>query len=324
MTYHPLGPVMLGIEGHALTPADVERLLDPLVGGVILFARNYDSPEQLGELTSAIRVLRKPELLIAVDHEGGRVQRFRDGFTQVPPMRTLGELYDQDPWAALREAQRIGWLIASELRPRGIDFSFTPVLDLDHGGSAVIGDRALHRKPDVVAELAVALRRGLNEGGMPAVAKHFPGHGFVTADSHVALPVDRRTLEQLKQEDLLPFARLVDDGVEAIMPAHVVYEQVDAAPAGFSSRWVSGILRGELNFDGLVVSDDLDMAGAHAAGDIVARATAATDAGCDMVLVCNDLDAANILLSQWRPTIGPQLARRTAAMHGRAVGPPPY
>ena len=315
---------MLGVEGTALTPVDTRRLLDPRVGGVILFSRNYASPEQLAELTAAIRVLRKPELLVAVDHEGGRVQRFRRGFTLVPPMRTLGDLYEKDSWAAVREARAIGWTIASELRPRGIDFSFTPVLDLDHGASQVIGDRALHGEPAIVAELAVALRRGLQAGGMAAVAKHFPGHGYVAADSHVALPVDSRAMDDIRQRDLLPFARLVEDGVEAIMPAHVVYEQVDRSPAGFSRRWITDVLRKELGYDGLVISDDLDMVGAQAVGDIVARATAAISAGCDMVLVCNDLDAADALLSRWRPPSAPALSRRTAAMQGRAVGPPPY
>ena len=324
VTTLPRGPVMLGIEGTVLTAADVERLLHPLVGGVILFTRNYDSPDQLTLLAQSINALRAPAPLIAVDHEGGRVQRFRAGFATLPPMRTLGERYDQDPWDALRTAQTIGWTIASELRMHGVDFSFTPVLDLDHGASAVIGDRALHGDPRIVSELAVALRRGLRQGGAAAVGKHFPGHGYVTADSHVALPADARPLDAIFASDVVPFASLIRDGLEAIMPAHVVYPAVDDLPAGFSPRWIKDILREQLRFDGLVFSDDLEMAGAHGVGDIVARATAAADAGCDMVLVCNDFAAAAEVLDRWRPERNLQLPRRTAAMEGTRIGPPPF
>lgn len=318
------GPVMLGVEGCELTQADHARLRQPLVGGVILFARNYESPEQLERLTAAIHGVRNPPLLIAVDHEGGRVQRFRTGFTAVPPMRALGEHYDADPWAAIRTAQQLGWTLASELRRRGVDFSFAPVVDIDYGTSAVVGDRALHRDPAVVGELAVALRRGLHAGGCAAVAKHFPGHGFAAADSHVALPVDERPLALLQSEDLKPYEALIHDGLEGVMPGHVVYPSVDDRPAGFSSRWIREMLRGRLDFDGLVVSDDLDMAGAQVAGDIVARASAAVEAGCDMVLVCNDFTAAEALLERWQPSANPQLARRAAAMQGRGIGPVPF
>jgi beta-N-acetylhexosaminidase len=317
MTEVPRGPVFLGVEGVALTAADRERLAHPLVGGVILFARNFEAPQQLVALTKDIRASRTPSLLIAVDHEGGRVQRFRDGFSAIPPMRTLGELWDRDVAQAAREAARIGRTIADELRHRGVDFSFTPVLDVDHGASAVIGDRAFHRNPNAIAHLASALCDGLRAGGMGAVGKHFPGHGFVAADSHTDLPVDDRPLAALIADDLVPFGALIQRGLEAIMPAHVVYPAIDAHPAGFSRKWLQEILRGRLRFDGLIFSDDLGMAGAEGVGDLVARAEASVAAGCDMVLACNDFEAADTLLAQWRPPANDNLARRVAKMEAR-------
>ena len=311
------GPVVLGIEGLALGAADRERLLHPLVGGVILFTRNYEGPAQLAALTAQIGALRTPRLLVSVDHEGGRVQRFRDGFSAIPPMRTLGELWDRDVSAAASEARRIGTTIARELRAQGIDFSFTPVLDVDFGSSGVIGDRAFSSNPNAIAHLATCLREGLNAGGCPAVGKHFPGHGFVVADSHHEVPVDERTLADLLANDLVPFAALARVGLEAVMPAHVIYPAVDDKPAGYSRIWVQEILRGRLGFDGLVFSDDLGMAGAFTAGDIVARADAAIEAGCDMVLTCNDAAAADDLLSRWRPAPQPRLAGRASRMEGR-------
>jgi beta-N-acetylhexosaminidase len=311
------GPVVLGVEGTSLTDADRSRLLHPLTGGVVLFSRNFESRARLQLLTESIRALRTPSLLICVDHEGGRVQRFRDGFTAIPAMRTLGEMWDGDVARAATEAQRLGELLARELRAHGVDFSFTPVLDLDFGTSDVIGNRALHGNPDAVAHLASCLRRGLNAGGCAAVGKHFPGHGFVTADSHVDLPVDGRTLETLLAEDLVPFAVLANEGLEAVMPAHVVYPAVDDVAAGFSRIWLQDILRGRLRFDGLIFSDDLDMAGAQGMGDIVARADAALAAGCDMVLCCNDHAANDSLLARWKPAAQPDLARRAARMEGR-------
>jgi beta-N-acetylhexosaminidase len=309
---------MLGIEGPELTAADRDRLTHPLTGGAILFTRNYASPAQLEALCAAIHALRDPPLLIAVDHEGGRVQRFRDGFTAIPAMRTLGELWERDIVAAAREATRTGWTLACELRARGVDFSFAPVLDLDYGSSSVIGDRAFHRNPNAVAHLAAALCAGLGAGGMAAVGKHFPGHGFVNADSHDELPEDSRSLERIAVDDLVPFAVLARRGLEGVMPAHVVYPAVDAKPAGYSRVWLLEILRGRLGFEGLVVSDDLDMAGAALTdGDIVARAAAAQAAGCDVVLACNDLAAAGELLDGWKPASSPELARRMAAMAGR-------
>jgi beta-N-acetylhexosaminidase len=313
----PRGPVMLDVVGCELDAADVERLLHPSTGGVILFSRNFADCAQLGALTASIRALRAPTLLIAVDHEGGRVQRFRDGFTAIPPMRTLGALWDGNVAAAAAEAARLGEILARELRAHGVDFSFTPVLDLDFGASSVIGDRSLHGNPNAVAHLASALRRGLNAGGCAAVGKHFPGHGHVVADSHVDIPVDERPLSALLTDDIVPFAVLAREGLEAVMPAHVIYPAVDAVPAGYSRIWLQDVLRKRLAFDGMIFSDDLGMAGAHTAGDIVARAEAAVAAGCDMVLTCNDVAAADTLLSRWRAVAAPDLARRAASMQGR-------
>jgi len=313
------GPVMLDVEGVELTATDRERLAHPQVGGVILFARNYVEPRQLHALTRAIRGARSGPLLIAVDHEGGRVQRFRDGFTEIPSMRTLGARWNEDPAAAVSEAQARGRTIAAELGARDIDFSFTPVLDLDHGTSDVIGDRAFHRDPRAVGELAAALCAGLADEGMAAVGKHFPGHGYVVADSHHETPVDSRGLDILTREDVAPFAVLIDAGLPAIMPAHVVYPAVDDVPAGFSARWLGEILRGRLRFDGLIFSDDLTMAGAQGAGDIVARADAATHAGCDMVLVCNDPASAERLLDAWSAPANRERHRRAMRMARRSV-----
>lgn len=311
------GPVMLGVEGLALTSADRSRLMDRRVGGVILFTRNFESSKQLRALTASIRALRA-DLLIGVDQEGGRVQRFRgDRFSELPAMRTLGEKWDADPQAAGDAAFRHGATLARELVAHGIDFSFTPVLDLDYGRSAVIGNRAFHADPVIVADLAGALLRGLSSRGVAGVGKHFPGHGWVSADSHVDTPVDRRALDTLLTCDIVPFAALIAQGLEAIMPAHVVYPAVDSRPAGFSPVWIAEILRGRLGFDGLVFSDDLEMAGAHSAGDIVARAEAAIAAGCDAVLVCNGFDAMDDLLARWTVPAQPSLARRWATMTRR-------
>ena len=310
------GPVMLGVEGVVLTERDRARLVDPRVGGVILFARNFESSAQLRALTASIRAAQ-PGLLIGVDHEGGRVQRFRTGeFSSIPPMRSLGEQWDIDPSAAGNAAFEQGRTIARELRAHDVDFSFAPVLDLDYGVSAVIGNRAFHADSIIVADLAGALLRGLKAGGCAGVGKHFPGHGFVVADSHVDTPVDPRPLDAILGNDLVPFAALIQQGLPAIMPAHVVYPAVDVRPAGFSPVWIGEILRGRFAFDGLVFSDDLEMTGAHSAGDIVARADAAVDAGCDVVLVCNDFDAMDDLLLRWSPPPQPQLTRRMARMAG--------
>ena len=316
-----LGLVMLDIEGKQLNEADRRRLCHPLTGGVILFSRNYESPSQLKELTSEIHGLRSPPLLVAVDHEGGRVQRFREGFTRLPPMRALGAIWDAHSLQARHLARDAGYVLASELRAHGIDLSFTPVLDLDFGNSAVIGDRSFHSQPQAVTELASALIEGLALAGMAACGKHFPGHGFIAADSHTDVPVDTRSFAEIEAADLLPFRELVARGLHAVMPAHVIYPDVDDRPAGFSKVWLSQILRTQMAFQGVIFSDDLSMEGASVAGDIVARADAAVDAGCDMVLVCNRPDAADELLNRLQRGISPPSLARLARLHGRAGAP---
>ena len=315
-----LGPVFVDVAGLELTPDDIERLQHPQVGGVILFARNFATPLQLIQLAHSIRELRTPPLLIAADHEGGRVQRFRHGFTAIPPMRAMGKLWDRDPAQALAAARGCGFVIGSELQAHGVDFSFAPVLDVDYGESSVIGDRALHNDPHTIAVLAEALQAGLNASGMTSVGKHFPGHGYVRADSHLEVPVDDRTLAEIAAADLLPFQRLARSGMGGMMPAHVIYPKVDAKPAGFSSVWLQKILREKLGFDGIVFSDDLSMEGASTAGGVMARANAALNAGCDMVLLCNDPRAQDTLLEglERRP-VAPMLARRLERMRGRAL-----
>lgn len=312
-----LGPIMVDVPGLVLTDDDRQRLLHPLVGGVILFARNYVSSAQLLLLTSEIRALRHPHLLIAVDHEGGRVQRFRTGFTVLPAMRALGRVWEHNPVQARHLAQDCGYVLAAELRAHGVDLSFTPVLDLDYGESAVIGDRAFHTDPNVVADLASALTSGLKAAGMGSVAKHFPGHGYVRADSHLSIPVDERSWHEIEQADLIPFARLVAGGITGIMPAHVIYPAVDSLPAGFSKMWLQDVLRGQLGFNGVIFSDDLSMEGARVAGDIVQRAQAALDAGCDMALVCNNCVAADAVLHGLRWQQSATSITRIARLHGQ-------
>ncbi len=314
-----LGPVMLDIAGPELNAAERELLRQPLVGGLILFARNFRSPQQLCQLTSAIRALRRPELLIAVDHEGGRVQRFQEGFSRIPAMRHLGHAWDCDRSGACMAARDIAYVLASELLACGVDFSFTPVLDIDFGASGVIGDRALHAQPAAIAELSSSLIAGLREAGMASVGKHFPGHGYVRADSHLALPVDERSYAEIDAADLLPYRRLIKDGLSAVMPAHVIYPEVDARPAGFSPKWLREILRGELNFDGMIFSDDLSMEGASVAGGVVERAQAALAAGCDMVLLCNAPEGAPKLLAGL--AAGTVHRRRAEAMRGTRLPP---
>ena len=310
-----LGPVMLDVAGTELDAEDIRRLQHPLVGGVILFARNYQSPAQIKALTAAIHAVRQPPLLISVDHEGGRVQRFREGFTRLPAMRELGKTWDGNPKRARQLAEEAGWVLAAELRAHGVDFSFTPVLDIDYGHSQVIGDRAFHHNPQAIAELAHALMAGLKRGGMAAVGKHFPGHGHVAADSHVDIPVDERIPAQL-EHDIEPFRRLVEDGLAAIMPAHVIYPKVDSRPAGFSKIWLQDILRTRLGFNGVIFSDDLAMEGAVVAGNVTQRAEAALQAGCDMVLVCNRPDLADELLHNLNWSISAVSLARLARMHG--------
>ena len=291
-----LGPLMIDIAGTDLSDLDRERLCHPLVGGMILFSRNYSDPQQLAALTKSIHALRQPPLLIAVDHEGGRVQRFREGFTRLPAMATLGRLYDQNADAALAAATEVGFVLAAELRSRGVDYSFTPVLDLDYGPSRVIGDRAFHRQPSAIIALAKALGDGLREGGMGSCGKHYPGHGFVIPDSHVELPIDNRPLEAM-QEDIEPYRQIPLDGV---MAAHVIYDCIDCNTAVFSNKWID-YLRNNINFNGVVFTDDLSMEGAGVVGDMLNRVEAAYRAGCDMMLVCNSPDAVARVLDNWQP-----------------------
>lgn len=301
----PRGPLVVDVAATVMTPSEEARLLHPLVGGVILFARNFTSRQQLVALTKRIHALRSPSLLIAVDHEGGRVQRFRtDGFTTLPAMRTLGTEWQKNPMHALRLATDVGYVLGAELRACGVDLSFTPVLDLDFGVSSVIGDRAFDGDPRVVAMLARALAQGLALAGMGACGKHFPGHGAVSADSHHAVPRDHRSLKKILEHDAAPYQWLGDQVIPSVMPAHVIYTKVDPMPAGFSAKWIKDILRQKLHYDGVVFSDDLTMEGAAVAGDILARARAALNAGCDMALVCNRPDMADDLLLRlkWKPT----------------------
>jgi beta-N-acetylhexosaminidase len=311
-----LGPVMLDIEGLALTAEDRELLRHPNVGGVILFARNYESPEQLARLTGEIHALRRPELVVAVDQEGGRVQRFREGFTRLPPMHLLGRRYDLERDHALQLAETCGWLMAAELRAAGVDLSFAPVLDLDYGLSEVIGDRAFHRDPEAVAHLAGRFTAGMRHAGMASVAKHFPGHGGVVADSHHVLPEDRRPYADLL-DDMRPYERLIAEGLAGVMAAHVVYARLDRLPAGFSRWWLGTELRIRLRFQGAIFSDDLSMGGAAFAGSPEARAALALEAGCDVVLVCNDRPAAVTVVESLGDWCEPAAHLRLARLRGR-------
>lgn len=286
-----LGPVIVDVAGLTLAPEDVALLRDPWVGGIILFSRNYESPAQLVTLVEAIRAVR-PELLVCVDQEGGRVQRFQQGFTRLPPMASLGAAYRKDAATGLQQALVCGWLMAAELRACGVDLSFAPVLDLDDDHCAVIANRSFSPDPQEAALLAAAFIDGMHEAGMCATGKHFPGHGAVTGDSHHVTPVDERALETILQHDVSPYRQLCQSGrLDAVMPAHVVYSAVDAAPAGFSSRWLQTVLKTQLRFEGVIFSDDLTMEGAGVIASMGERAFAALDAGCTALLVCNQRDA---------------------------------
>ncbi len=311
-----LGPIMMDLRGPELQQDEAELLQHPLVGGIILFSRNFTDAGQLQELTREVHALRSPPLLIAVDHEGGRVQRFRQDFSILPPCHSYGDLYDQDKRAGLAAAEKAGWLMAVELLSVGVDFSFAPVLDIDRGLSQVIGDRAFHHHPDTVANLAKYYTRGMKKAGMAATGKHFPGHGSVKEDSHHAIPVDNRRYEDVVMLDMLPFERLARTHLQGIMPAHVVYPLVDDKPAGFSQRWLQGVLRQQLGFQGTIFSDDISMAGAEALGSYSQRAHAAITAGCDMVLVCNNQEAAVTVLDTLETDINPASQVRLIRMHG--------
>lgn len=304
MKTQAIGPLMIDIQGTELNELDRERLHHPLVGGLILFSRNYQDVAQLQTLVASIRKVRSP-LLIAVDHEGGRVQRFRDGFSRLPPMSVLGTLWDESPKTAIALAEETGFVLAAELRACDIDLSFTPVLDLNYGHSSVIGNRAFHRDPRAVIELAGALIKGMAGAGMASCGKHFPGHGFVEADSHVAIPVDNRDMIAIA-EGMEPFKHLPLAGV---MPAHVIYPQVDGSPAGFSRKWLD-ILRQGLGFSGVIFSDDLSMEGASVAGGIIERADAALAAGCDMLLVCNAPESVDKVLTHYTGRMEPLVSER--------------
>jgi beta-N-acetylhexosaminidase len=287
---------VVDILGLALTDDDRQRLAHPAAGAVILFARNYESPEQLLALCEDIERMREPVLPICVDHEGGRVQRFREGFTLLPPMRMLGRLWDRDRELGRAAARAVAYVAGAELAAAGLDFAFAPVLDLDFGTSTVIGDRALHFDPTAVGALGAGIVQGFADAGMGAVGKHFPGHGFAAADSHVDAPRDERTVKEIFRKDVLPYQAAIQAGLAGVMPAHVVYTQADPEPAGYSRYWLQEVLRGKLVFDGLIYSDDLSMAGASTAGGPPERARAALGAGCDMVLLCNDPAGLDALL----------------------------
>jgi beta-N-acetylhexosaminidase len=307
---------MLDVAGTALAEEERELLAHPHVGGVILFSRNYEEPEQLAALVEDIHGVRRPPLLVAVDQEGGRVQRFREGFTALPPAHLIGRRYDLDATAAEALAEACGWLMAAELRAVGVDLSFAPVLDLDYGLSEVIGDRAFHRDPEIVARLAGRYATGMRSAGMAATGKHFPGHGGVAADSHVTLPEDRRSYQDLL-DDMRPYDVLIGQGLAAVMVAHVVYPRLDRVPAGFSSWWLNNELRTRLRFHGVVFSDDLSMAGARAGGSPADSAKLALEAGCDMVLVCNDRAAAVEVIEELGDWCEPASQLRLARLHGR-------
>jgi beta-N-acetylhexosaminidase len=312
-----LGPVVVDIAGTELTAEERKRLRHPLVGMVILFSRNFSNAAQLSELNKEIHLLRKPPLLIAVDHEGGRVQRFRDPpFTRIPPMAVLGAMWDRDVLLACKTARSVGYVIGAELRAQGVDLSFAPVLDLDWGPSGVIGDRAFHADARVVTVLASHVNHGLALAGMANCGKHFPGHGWAAADSHVDVPVDDRPLDVILAADAAPYDWL-GVGLAGVMPAHVVYPKVDPLPAGFSRFWLQDVLRSRLGFTGAIFSDDLSMAGARVAGGVVESAQAALDAGCDLILVCNDSGAADEVLRKLRWSPNPEFKARMAQLTPR-------
>lgn len=287
---------MIDVEGLQLTAVEIEQLCDPRVGGVILFSRNFSSIEQLKELTRAIHAVRTPGLLVAIDQEGGRVQRFRDGFTEIPAARLLGHQYDLDKNSGRRLAGVCGWIMAAELLDAGVDISFAPVVDLDLGLSDVIGDRAFHSDPDAVASMATAFVQGMRDAGMMAVAKHFPGHGAVVADSHVELPEDHRNTDELA-DDLLPYGRLIANGLHGIMMAHVRYPAIDRRIASLSPYWQQTELRRKLGFTGVIFSDDLNMSAMEAVGDMAARVSETLTAGADMALICNNPEAVEQTLA---------------------------
>ena len=312
---------MVDIEGTEITAEERERLAHPKVGGVILFSRNYKSPVQMEALVKDLHSIRRPRLIVAVDQEGGRVQRFKEGLTTLPPMRRLGEIYDENPSRARRLADLCGWLLAAELRAMDVDISFAPVLDLDHGVSQVIGDRAFHSDPEVIAVLAHHFANGMSSAGMGSVGKHFPGHGGVEEDSHHELPKDMRTLEELEEGDLIPFTKMIYYDIPGIMTSHVLFPKVDSRPVTYSEVWLKDILRKKLGFQGVIFSDDLTMEAAQGGGTMPQRADLALDSGCDMVLVCNNPKAADEVLQGTRRHSDPASHLRLIRMHGQKMMP---
>ena len=315
-----LGPLMVDLCADRMSAQERELLTSPQVGGVILFSRNFTSIENLISLIEEIHELRHPRLLVAIDQEGGRVQRLRDGFTQLPAVSLLGEVYNDDAKRAQQLASTTGWLMAAELRSIGIDFSFAPILDLNYGVSQVIGDRAFHKDPEIVSNLAAHYIQGMKKAGMQAVGKHFPGHGAVTADSHIDLPKDDRAFQDISMQDLIPFQRMINQGIAGLMSAHVIYEKVDTEIATFSKLWLQDVLRKQMEFNGVIFSDDLSMKAAHCnesnEEDCVVRTQKALQAGCDMALICNDSESACLVAERLENYNNPASQMRLTRMHG--------
>ncbi len=315
-----LGPLMVDLCGDSMSAQEQELLASPQVGGVILFSRNFTSLDKLITLIHEIHALRHPRLLVAIDQEGGRVQRLRDGFTQLPAVSLLGEIYNDDSKHASQLAMTTGWLMAAELRSIGIDFSFAPILDLNYGVSQVIGDRAFHKDAEIVSNLAASYIQGMKQAGMQAVGKHFPGHGAVVADSHIALPTDDRCFEDIAMQDLIPFQRMINQGIAGFMSAHVIYEKVDTEIATYSKLWLQDVLRKQMQFNGVIFSDDLTMKAAHCDDnndeDCVLRSEKALQAGCDMALICNDSDSACLVAERFENYNNPVSQIRLTRMHG--------
>lgn len=308
---------MMDLVGTEISAAEKDLMRHPQTGGVILFTRNFESIEQISDMISQVHALRSPHLLVAIDHEGGRVQRFHEGFTRLPPAAAYQGIFEQSEDKGRECTEVAGWLMAAELRAIGVDFSFAPVLDLAHGVSGVIGDRAFHSKPEIVSTLAFAFMHGMLSAGMHAVGKHFPGHGGVAEDSHHALPVDNRSFDTILKQDLVPFERMITNNLTAIMPAHVIYDQVDEKPAGYSKFWLQTVLRERFNFQGIIFSDDLTMEAACIAGGYPERADQALNAGCDMVLVCNHPEGAAVVLEHLKDYSNPVSQMRLMRMHGK-------
>jgi len=311
-----LGPLMVDLAADRMSAKEKELLQSPQVGGVILFSRNFTSVARLIELIEEIHDIRHPRLLIAIDQEGGRVQRLREGFTQLPAINLLGKIYDAEPKRACKLATVSGWLMAAELRSIGIDFSFAPILDLNYGVSQVIGDRAFHKDPEIVSLLAIRYVQGMRNAGMQAVGKHFPGHGAVTADSHIELPTDTRVFQDIAMQDLVPFKRLIDNGLAGLMSAHVMYEKVDPEIATFSKLWLQDVLRTQLEFKGVIFSDDLSMKAADCSNEYLLGTQKALDAGCDMALICNSSENACLVAEQLGDYNNPASQMRLTRMHG--------